>query len=178
MFALFSLPNPLHPALVHFPIVLLLLGAVVAIVAVFTRRWHLPIAAAILFVTGAIGTIVAVQTGEREGELTNETPALEQALDQHEAWAERTQVAAIVAGLLALAAVVTTRWPLVARGLGIATAAGALAASWGVIETGHYGGHLVYSHAAGINVAPADATGSLTDNTTVKGKKNHRDNDD
>lgn len=178
MLTLFSLPNPLHPALVHFPIVLLLLGAVVAVAAVFTRRWNLPMIAAILFVTGVIGTVVAVQTGERDGELANETPALEQVLDRHEEWAERTQVAAIIASLLALAAVVTTRWPLVARGLGIATAAGAMAASWCVFETGHYGGQLVYRHAAGVNLAPAGATDPLTGNATVKMKKPHKDHDD
>jgi hypothetical protein len=38
--AMIPIPSPLHPAIVHFPIVLILLGAVG--VAVFIRRWHLP----------------------------------------------------------------------------------------------------------------------------------------
>jgi len=35
---MFQLPDPLHPAIVHFPIVLLLIGAAGAVVSVFTER--------------------------------------------------------------------------------------------------------------------------------------------
>ena len=40
------IPDPLHPAVVHFPIVLLLLGAPLAVVAVFVRRFNLPVTVA------------------------------------------------------------------------------------------------------------------------------------
>lgn len=168
MFAIISLPSPLHPAVVHFPIVLLLLGSVAAVAAVFIRRWQLPGIAAALFVLGAAGAVLAVQTGGREGEVAGEIPAIESLVDQHEEWAERTQVAAIIVALLAVAAVVITRWPMATRALGVATAVGALAAAWCVIETGHHGGQLVYRHGAGVNVAPAganDAVGKATSST-------------
>jgi len=176
--AIFSLPSPLHPALVHFPIVLILLGAVVAVAAAFIRRWHLPVIAAVLFVLGAIGSVIAVQTGERDSELVGETAAIEQVLDQHEKWAERTQIAAIIVALLAVAAVVTSRWPLAARALGVATAAGACAATWCVAETGHYGGQLVYRHGAGVNLMPAGADAALAGSEDAKAKKARKDNDD
>ncbi len=178
MFAILSLPNPLHPAVVHFPIVLILLGSVVAVAAAFTRRWHLPGIAAVLFVLGALGAIIAVQTGEREGEIAGETPALEQILDQHEKWAERTQIAAIVVALLAVGAAVTLRWPAAARGLAVATAVGALVATWCLVETGHYGGQLVYRHGAGVNLAPAGADSAPTGQAAVKDKKHRKDDDD
>ena len=38
---MFHLPDQLHPALVHFPIVLLILGGIGAVVAVFMDRWNL-----------------------------------------------------------------------------------------------------------------------------------------
>ena len=160
MLAILTLPSPLHPAVVHFPIVLIVLGAVVAVVAAYTRRWHLPGIAAALFVLGAVGSVVATQTGEREGELVGETSAVEAILDQHENWAERTQFAAILVALLAVGAVVTSRWPGAARGLGVATAVCALFAAVCVAETGHYGGQLVFRHGAGVNLAPADANTS------------------
>ena len=63
------IPNPLHPAVVHFPIVLILFGAAVACAAVVVSRWHLPAIAAVLLGLGAIGAIVATVTGEQEYEM-------------------------------------------------------------------------------------------------------------
>lgn len=156
MFALLALPDPLHPAVVHFPIVLLVLGTAIAVIAAFVPRGTLPLIAAALLALGAIGTIVGVQTGEREGEMIKETPAIEAILEEHEEWAERTQTVALIAAALAIGAVLTTkRWPKVGRTLGVVTAVGALAASYCVAEAGHYGGQLVYRHGAGVNLAPA-----------------------
>lgn len=182
MLALLSLPSPLHPAVVHFPIVLLLLGAAVAVAAAFTRRGRLPLAAALLFSLGAIGTVVAVQTGERDGEIVGETPAIETVLDEHEEWAERTQTAAVVAALLAAVAFATTqltetaRWQMVARGLRIVSGAGALLAAWCVFQTGHYGGQLVYRHGAGVNLV--SAAGSAPAAGPVERKDRRHDDDD
>lgn len=184
MFALLSLPSPLHPAVVHFPIVLLLLGAVVAVATAFTKRGQLPQLAAVLLALGAIGTLVAVQTGERDGEIVGETPAIEALLDEHEEWAERTQIAAVVAALLAAAAfaatqwAVTARWLVVARSLRIATGVGALLAAGCVIQTGHYGGQLVYRHGAGVNLTAAGSDGTPAGETAVKGGKHRKDDDD
>ena len=97
--SLFALPDPLHPAVVHFPIVLLLLAVPVAVAAVFRRPRCLPVVAAVLLGLGAVGAVVAVQTGEDESERVAETPALEAVLEEHEEWAERTQVVALVAAV-------------------------------------------------------------------------------
>lgn len=175
MIALLTLPRPLHPALVHFPIVLVLLGAAVAVAAAIVPRWRLPLIAAVLLGLGAVGSVIAVQTGERDGELVNETPALERVLEQHEEWAERTQSAAIIASILAVGAVVTFRWPAVARGLNVVTAVSAMAATWCVVETGHYGGQLVYQHGAG--VGPTATTGGerTPAERSVPTNKKHRE---
>jgi uncharacterized membrane protein len=156
------LPNPLHPALVHFPIVLILLGTLVALVAIFVRRWHLAWIAAGLLAFGAIGAVAAVWTGNSEKEVVGEMNAsADQALDQHEEWGERTRNAAIVAALLAIgAAVVVRRLPNAARTASVIAACAALGASFCVAVTGHYGGQLVYKHGAGINTA----AGPLADN--------------
>jgi uncharacterized membrane protein len=61
---MFSIPNPLHPAIVHFPIVLLLIGAAVAMVSVFVSRWHLAWVAAALLGLGVVGSFFAVKTGD------------------------------------------------------------------------------------------------------------------
>jgi uncharacterized membrane protein len=159
--SLFALPDPLHPAVVHFPIVLLLLAVPVAVAAVFRRPRCLPVVAAVLLGLGAVGAVVAVQTGEDESERVAETPALEAVLEEHEEWAERTQVVALVAAVLALGAVALGRGPGIALGARVLAAAVALAAGWCVAETGHYGGVLVYQHGAGVNSAPGGVAGAV-----------------
>src|SRR3974390_791004 len=91
-------PNPLHPAIVHFPIVLLLLGALVAIVAVFWHKHGVPALAAGLLVLGALGTWGAVESGESDGGLVENTaPQVNALVDAHETWAKRTLGISIVA---------------------------------------------------------------------------------
>ncbi len=172
-----TLPDPLHPAVVHFPIVFILLGTGVAVAAAIWWKWNLPWIAAGLLLLGAAGTIVAVNTGESEGEMAGEASAVvDGLLDQHETWAERTQIFAIVAAVVALAAAVAVRWPKVRRLIAPLSAAGALAASWCVFETGHRGGRLVYQHGVGIlTVAPGAGGDAAT--RPVAGSVRHHDDD-
>jgi uncharacterized membrane protein len=171
-------PSPLHPAVVHFPIVLILLGAGVAIVAAFVRRWQLPWTAAILLSLGALGAIVAVQTGESDGEMVGEKPATESLLDGHETWAKRTQTVAVIGAVVALAAAAAASWPAAARLLGIGTAVVAIGAAWCVFQTGHRGGQLVYQHGAGVFVVSGE-TGATSGKAPAKpeGRARHRDDD-
>jgi uncharacterized membrane protein len=153
------MPDPLHPALVHFPIVLILLGTLVSCVAVFWRKGGVPALAAALLTLGAAGAWVAVETGESDGGLVEDTaPAVEQLVEAHEDWAKRTLTVAIIAAVSALGAAALFRFPRTARGVGVAAALAAGVASWAVYETGHRGGALVYRHGAGVNTSLA-ATG-------------------
>jgi uncharacterized membrane protein len=177
MLAILSLPSPLHPAVVHFPIVLILFGAVFALPALFLPRWHLPIFAAALLALGAIGTALARQSGEHDGKNIRETPAIERVLDRHEEWAERTLIAAIVAAVLAFGVVATSRWPAVSRSLAVATVAAAFVSTWCVVETGHYGGQLVYGHGAGVTLSATGTPGASANQAAIE-RKAHRKNDD
>lgn len=154
------IPSPLHPAMVHFPIVLILLGTFVAIVAAFTRRWHLPWLSAGLLMLGALGAIGATWSGgDDEEKAGNLSPQADRILEEHEEWGERTRNVGIAAAVLGVAALmVASRFPKAARGLSTATALVAIGASYCVAETGHYGGLLVYKHGAGVEKA-ADLTG-------------------
>lgn len=146
-----SLPNPLHPAVVHFPVVLILVGAVAAVVALFWRGHHVPLYAGLLLALGAIGAWVAVQTGESDGGLLEQLPAAAAAtLDAHEDWAERTLLLAAGAAVAAIAAVALSRFRSLARAVSVLAAVVALAASYAVFQTGHRGGALVFRHQAGV----------------------------
>jgi uncharacterized membrane protein len=153
------LPDPLHPAIVHFPVVLIVLGALAAVVAVIWRKGYLPHFAAALLAMGAVGAWVAVQTGESDGGLIeNSTPQMESLINAHEDWARRTFTAASVAAVAAIASVLLFRFPRASRAVAAATALAALAASYAVYETGHRGGALVFKHGAGVQIVHSSAT--------------------
>jgi len=143
------LPEPLHPAVVHFPIVLSFLLPVV----VFTAIWRIR-RGALLRRTWAVALIVAaaltlstwvsVETGEAEEDrVENAVPAA--SLEAHEEAAERFLLLSFVvlvvtgAGLLGGPAGTAAR---LASGIGAAglVAVGAL--------VGHSGGQLVYRDGA------------------------------
>ena len=170
------MPDPLHPAVVHFPIVFILVGTAFALAAVFLRRWALPAFAAGFLAFGALGAWVAVQTGESDGGLLDVLGAqAESTLEGHEMWAERTLVIAVIAAVLAIASALSFRFPRGARGVGALAALVACLASFSVYQTGHRGGALVFHHGAGIN-GVADA-GQPVDSRKHASHDSDRDED-
>lgn len=159
------LPQPLHPAIVHFPVVLVFLLPISAAVAIWTirrgaratRAWMIPlaIAAALSFTSW-----VSVQTGESQDERV-ERVVNEQALETHEEAAEAFLTASIVVFLVTAAGVV--RGPI-GKFSRVAAAVGALALVAGGAYVGHTGGQLVYKYGA----ASAYATPSSV--TAVEGE--------
>ncbi len=155
---MFTIPDPLHPAIVHFPIVLLLLGAPLAVVAVFVRKWHLPLLAAVVLALGGAGAITAAWSGGKDAEMVFELSGNgDEILDTHEEWGERTRNVAILAAVLAAASAALFRKPKAGMAIGALAALAAIGAAYCVAETGHYGGRLVYKHGAGVNTAAGEA---------------------
>ncbi|HEU5169673.1 MAG TPA: DUF2231 domain-containing protein [Gemmatimonadales bacterium] len=143
------LPNPLHPAVVHFPIVFMVLLPFVALGAIWAirrgasprRAWAFPlVTAAVLTLSGWI----ASRTGESEEERV-ENAVSEQALEGHEEAAERFVV--LSAALLAVAAAGLLRGG-VGRSARIVASAGAVGLAALGAQVGHTGGELVYRHGA------------------------------
>jgi uncharacterized membrane protein len=169
-----AIPSPLHPAIVHFPIVLILLGAMGTVVAVFVQRRHLSWMTAALLTAGALGAAVATWSGEREQEMAGELSArAEQILDQHEDWGEATRNSAILAAFLACGAAAAARFPRASRGVAAGAALAAISSSYCVAQAGHYGGQLVYKHGTGVNTL----AGSAANAGEQIQKKAHHDDD-
>ena len=143
-----------HPLVVHFPIALILVGALTAVVwvargTVFWRQCILW-----LFSLGLVGGIVAYKTGETLREHTEGTPIVEELGDRHEDMAFYTLL--VVAAMVLLMALLTL-WrekrmaleptkpdPLIAR---LVLMLVALAAAALVAWTGHIGGTMVWGTA-------------------------------
>ncbi len=143
------IPDPLHPAVVHFPIALMFLVPLVALVALWyirrgvrvSRAWMVPV----LF-AGALAASawVALETGEEQEERV-ERVVPEGVIGGHQEAAETFLI--LSAALLAVSAVglVKGRVGATARWVTTFGAVGVLAAG---VRVGHSGGMLVYQHGA------------------------------
>ena len=156
------LPNPLHPAIVHFPIVLAFLLPILAAGAVWAirrgtnprRAWAIPLAGAIAL---AVSAWAAVETGEAQDERVERVVA-ERPLSAHEEMAETFLAAS--AGLAVVAAV-GLLGGFAGRAARVVTAVGAVALVIGAARVGHSGGELVYRYNAASAYAPSSSDSSL-----------------
>jgi uncharacterized membrane protein len=143
------LPNPLHPAVVHFPIVLAVLlplfaiGALVAIRrgARPRRAWLLPLAVGASL---TLSTWVAVETGETQEERV-ERVVPERPLKSHE---DAAELFFTLSGVLLLVTAAGLVPGFVGRAGRITATAGAVALVVAAARVGHSGGELVYRHGA------------------------------
>jgi len=156
------LPNPLHPAIVHFPIVLAVLlplfaiGALVAIRrgARPVRAWSLPLA------VGAALTLsswLAVETGEDQDERVEQVVG-DAPLETHE---EAAELFLTLSGALLLLSATGLVRGVVGRAGRITATVGAIALVAAAVQVGHSGGELVYRHGAASAYVPA-STGAET----------------
>lgn len=151
---------PLHPAIVHFPIVFAVLLPLVAVGALIAIRrgatpskvWSVPVLAGMLLLGSGYA---AVRTGEAQ-EAAVEDVVPEQVLHEHEEAGEQfLQISVLVVGMAALG-LLKHRAGRYARML--ATAGTVVLLAMG-LRLGHSGGELVYRHGAAN--AYADAAGPL-----------------
>jgi hypothetical protein len=160
------LPNPLHPAIVHFPVVLAFLLPIFAVGALWTirrgaqprRAWAVPLALAGALMLSAWA---AAQSGEAQEERVERVVA-DAPLDVHEEAAEVFIAASAVVLLLMMAGLAPGIAGKSARVIGTV---GALALVGGAAWVGHSGGQLVYQHGAATAYTGSDAgqPGRLTE---------------
>lgn len=166
------LPEPLHPAVVHFPIVLAVLlpffmiGALIAVRrgARPTRAWALPAGLALLLL---MSSYAAVKTGESQEEAV-ESVVSERVIHEHEEAAESFLLAVGILTLIGGAGLLRGRVGQVARGIALAGALGVLIMG---ARVGHSGGEMVFKHGAAsayVSVGGGPAAGELGDRSKVR----------
>ena len=151
------LPNPLHPAVVHFPVVvavflpLLVAGALWAIRrgSNARRAWLFPLAGTLAVVVSAW---VAVQTGGADAKRVEHIVS-EMTIEGHEEMAEAFLAVSVGVAVAAIAGLIGGLAGRVAR---IATGIGALVLVALLARVGHSGGQLVYRYGAATAYVPAN----------------------
>lgn len=146
---------PLHPMVVHFPVVLSIVLPISVLVAIWAirkgttprRAWAVPLAFAAVM---ALSAFVATRTGEADEERV-ERVVSEGAIHEHEEAGERFFLLSGVLLLVAAGGLMRNTFGNAAR---LVTAVGAIGMIVAGIQVGHSGGTLVYRH----NAASAHAT--------------------
>lgn len=136
-------PN-LHPLLVHFPIVLLLLAALISIANIHFLKRDLDWIITIFTGLGALGAYAAGRWFHPHAhDLTEQMQAV---LDQHDLYADWTiwlSITAFVLQLISQFILKQKRWAVIVVSLVLAGAA------YSVSQAGHYGSQLVYIEGVG-----------------------------
>jgi uncharacterized membrane protein len=143
---------PLHPSLIHFPIALVVVGAVAEAVYIGIRRPWLRFFGPILLTCALLGATAAYFTGTAAGDVAEHQGVPQKALDQHE------QAGVIAFSAIGLAALLSWATRARDRGLQISATVAILAAGI-TLYTAHLGGRLVFVHGAG-HVTQAGAGGA------------------
>jgi len=140
------LPDPLHPAVVHFPIALTLVALLLETLARHPRGRALEPAAAVLVVLAALGSIATVVTGNLAHDAAVVPPAARELVHRHEELGEIAMWALVVLALARLALVRLNRHRGAVAWLYLVLLAGAAGA---VSYNGHLGGQMVFRHGVG-----------------------------
>jgi uncharacterized membrane protein len=148
---MFESPQPLHPAIVHFPIVLIFLGTALSALTMFTRRGALPQFAALILILAAGAAQLAVNTGgDQADEVVKRMPEAKRLILVHAEWGEWVRTAAVIAASSAVIALAFYRFAKFRRFLAVVTTLIAGAACYCTLQAAHYGGNMVYHHAVGV----------------------------
>lgn len=145
----------MHPAIVHFPIALGIVGALFAVAYLVFRKEWLRWFAPILLTLALLGAVAAYFSGQSAEDRAEELNVPHEALEEHE------ESSFWVLGLFGLATLLSWATHSKRRGEWIAALIAVMAAA-AVVRTGSLGGHLVFVHGAGRVPHTAESAGGAT----------------
>lgn len=154
MFQLPQVPSweGLHPLVIHFPVVLLLIAPLFIVLGLFFReRGRCFLAAALLIMAlGTVSTYVAAESGEAAGKVADKSPEMMPVLSRHQELAESTRLAFSALTVLFALLLVVPRFvkslskPVLALALNLVFLALYMTSTLILMNTAHQGGRLVH----------------------------------
>jgi uncharacterized membrane protein len=140
-----------HPQVVHFAIVLLVLGVVFRLLSLTGRVAFAGPSASLLLLLGTASVVAAAYTGIEAHGPVERVPGSREAVQEHEEWGIRTRNVFLAVGALEILALVFAR-RRGARAAEMLSAAVGVAGLLCLYEAGEHGGELVYSYAGGVGI--------------------------
>jgi uncharacterized membrane protein len=145
----------LHPQIVHFTIVLAIIGVAFRLISLVGRPAFAGPAATTLLLLAAASSVLSVRSGTAAHGPVERVPGSRAAVVEHEVWGERAQTALLVLGAIELLGLALRRSSK-ARVVHATAAVVGLVAVFCVYEAAEHGGELVYSYAGGVGLRTGD----------------------
>src|SRR6478735_4368726 len=145
----------LHPQVVHFTIVLTIIGAMFRLISLLGRPAWVSPAAATLLILAAISGYASTQTGTAAHGPVERVPGARSAVQEHEEWGDRTRTALFILAAIEIVGLAMRNRPQARMVNGVAAIAALICVGF-VYETGEHGGKLVYSYAGGVGIRTGD----------------------
>jgi uncharacterized membrane protein len=146
-----------HPVIVHFAIVLLIVGVIFRWISLTGRAAFTGPAAAVLLLAGTLAAVLAVRSGTDAHGPVERIPGVRDAVVEHEEAADWTHDIFLVVALFEVAALVARRRNLnVARGALWGSAVVGIFGLGALYKTADRGGDLVYRYAGGVGTRSGD----------------------
>jgi uncharacterized membrane protein len=162
----------LHPMIIHFPIALLIVGFLAELIGVIAKKEFYSKAGFYLLLLGTVGVVAAYISGDFAGEGLAEGGALKAALEIHEDAALLALWMAVATSVVRVGLVAVKRYTGALRWIPVMLFFLSVLA---IARTGHYGGQLVYKHAAGVQLSLEDTLGATAD--TLPHTDEHKESD-
>ena len=146
-----------HPQIIHFVIVLGIVGVILRLVS-FTPFFTWSREAAMPFlVAAAVAGVTAAKSGDDAHDVPERIPGAREAVHDHEESGELARNILLGIALLEVGAFALRKKEKVARGLLMASGLAGIAAFWAIYEAGEHGGEVVYEYAGGVGTRSGEA---------------------
>ena len=148
-------PAAMHPQVVHFTIVLAIVGVAFRLVSLIGKPAFASPAATTLLLLAALAAFVSTSTGTAAHGPVERMPGVRAAVVEHEEAGERAEQVLFALGLVELVGLAMRRSSKV-KIVRLVSAVVGLAAVVAVYEAGEHGGKLVYAYAGGVGTRLGD----------------------
>ena len=148
-------PAAMHPQVVHFTIVLAIVGVAFRLVSLAGKPTFASPAATTLLLLAALSAVVSTRTGTAAHGPVERIPGVRAAVGEHEEAGERAQLVLLALGFVELVGLGMRRSSKAPIVRAVSAIVG-LVAVFAVYEAGEHGGKLVYAYAGGVGTRSGD----------------------
>lgn len=146
-----------HPQLVHFAVVLGIVGVLFRLISLTGKAAWTNSAAAALLIGAAAVSYATAESGHQAHGPIERIPGAAHAVEEHEEWGDRARNILLLVGAIELAGLFLVRHKA-ARAIRLASGLVGIGAVFALYEAAEHGGELVYNYAGGPGLRSGDPT--------------------